>query len=207
MHYEVLDELFEDHIPAEAYADDWDLASLTEAVYHVYGVSLSLTPEEITTFSREALLEHIQSALDSAYADKKQAIGQEQFKGLTRWVTLQVIDKHWKDHLLAMDHLKEGIGLRGYGQKNPLNEYKREGFEMFVDMTNRIKADVVEYLFKVQITNPRRHHDRAATPTPSAHRSPPRELPHGTRGGGERRGQNGPASGGKNRPQCALSLR
>ncbi len=153
MHYEVLDELFEDHIPAEAYADDWDLASLTEAVYHVYGVSLSLTPEEITTFSREALLEHIQSALDSAYADKKQAIGQEQFKGLTRWVTLQVIDKHWKDHLLAMDHLKEGIGLRGYGQKNPLNEYKREGFEMFVDMTNRIKADVVEYLFKVQITN------------------------------------------------------
>ncbi|MEE9150059.1 MAG: preprotein translocase subunit SecA [Candidatus Tectomicrobia bacterium] len=154
MHYEVLDELFEDHIPAEAYADDWDLASLTEAVYHVYGVSLSLTPEEITTFSREALLEHIQSALDSAYADKKQAIGQEQFKGLTRWVTLQVIDKHWKDHLLAMDHLKEGIGLRGYGQKNPLNEYKREGFEMFVDMTNRIKADVVEYLFKVQITNP-----------------------------------------------------
>jgi preprotein translocase subunit SecA len=69
-------------------------------------------------------------------------------------VVLQVIDKHWKDHLLAMDYLKEGIGLRGYGQKNPLNEYKREGFEMFMGMTERIKADAVEYLFKAQVAAP-----------------------------------------------------
>jgi preprotein translocase subunit SecA len=63
-----------------------------------------------------------------------------------------MIDKHWKDHLLAMDHLKEGIGLRGYAQKNPLNEYKREAFSMFVDMTERVKADVIEHLFKVKFT-------------------------------------------------------
>src|SRR5207244_126129 len=62
---------------------------------------------------------------------------EEQYRALERWVVLQVIDKQWKDHLLAMDYLKEGIGLRGYGQKNPLNEYKREAFEMFVAMTER----------------------------------------------------------------------
>ena len=66
---------------------------------------------------------------------------------------LQVIDKHWKDHLLAMDYLKEGIGLRGYGQKNPLNEYKREAYEMFVGMTERIKAEALAYLFKVELTH------------------------------------------------------
>jgi preprotein translocase subunit SecA len=81
-----------------------------------------------------------------------QAIGEEQRCALERWVMLQVIDKHWKDHLLAMDYLKEGIGLRGYGQKNPLNEYKREAYEMFVGMTERIKAEALELLFKVELT-------------------------------------------------------
>ena len=80
------------------------------------------------------------------------AIGEEQHSALERWVMLQVIDKHWKDHLLAMDYLKEGIGLRGYGQKNPLNEYKREAYEMFVGMTERIKAEALELLFKIELT-------------------------------------------------------
>ena len=66
-------------------------------------------------------------------------------------VLLQVVDTHWKDHLLSMDHLKEGIGLRGYGQKDPLIEYKREGFDMFNDMINRIKTDAVERVFKIQL--------------------------------------------------------
>jgi preprotein translocase subunit SecA len=103
--------------------------------------------------SRDALFDHLSAALDAYYSDKRQTIAPEHFEGFQRWVTLQVIDKHWKDHLLAMDHLKEGIGLRGYGQKNPLNEYKREGFEMFIEMTERIKTEVVEYLFKAQFTH------------------------------------------------------
>jgi len=85
---------------------------------------------------------------------KMQAIGEEQRCALERWVMLQVIDKHWKDHLLAMDYLKEGIGLRGYGQKNPLNEYKREAYEMFVGMTERIKAEALELLYKIELTRP-----------------------------------------------------
>ncbi len=96
------------------------------------------------------MIEQVTTALEAYYQEKQQDLDPKEFQGFERWVTLQVIDKHWKDHLLGMDHLKEGIGLRGYGQKNPLNEYKREGFEMFMDMTGRIKIDVVELLFKAQ---------------------------------------------------------
>lgn len=154
MHTEVLEEIFDTSIPAEAYADDWDLEGLTEAVMHQYGLHISLTSEDVATLNRDALFEQIQTSLETYYASKMQEIGAEHFQGLERWVVLQVIDKHWKDHLLAMDYLKEGIGLRGYGQKNPLNEYKREGFEMFMGMTERIKADAVEYLFKAQVAAP-----------------------------------------------------
>ncbi len=163
MHHEVLDELFDTYIPEDAYADDWDLTGLTEGLHQQYGVSIPLTSERVASFNRDALLDHARTALDQAYAAKGQTVGQEQFQGLERWVTLQVIDKHWKDHLLAMDHLKEGIGLRGYGQKNPLNEYKREGYELFLDMTDRIKADITEYLFKAQVTNSA---DTITTPQP-----------------------------------------
>ena len=150
MHGDVLNEIFETYIPPEAYADDWDLEGLKEGIWQQYGVTLEVTAEQVESLSREALVEQVTTALDAYYSEKKQDIDPKEFQNFERWVTLQVIDKHWKDHLLGMDHLKEGIGLRGYGQKNPLNEYKREGFEMFMDMTSRIKADVVELLFKAQ---------------------------------------------------------
>jgi preprotein translocase subunit SecA len=127
----------------------------------------------VAAFSREALFEHVQTTLERHYDAKLHEVGAEQFQALERWVILQVIDKHWKDHLLAMDHLKEGIGLRGYGQKNPLNEYKREGFETFVAMTERIKADAVEYLFKAQLAQPEARplvHQRPRSQRTVAHR-------------------------------------
>jgi preprotein translocase subunit SecA len=148
---EVLDDLLDASLPAAAYADDWDLDGLGEAVYHQFGVRVSLTPEQVASMERGAVAEQIRTRLEAQYATKADEIGADQFQELERWVILQVIDKHWKDHLLAMDHLKEGIGLRGYGQKNPLNEYKREGFDLFMDMTERIKTDVVEFLFKAQV--------------------------------------------------------
>ena len=129
-------------------------AGLTEAVRRQYGVPMPLTPERLADCDREALFEHLRTSLKAHYVAKmQQSIGEEHYSALERWVVLQVIDKHWKDHLLAMDYLKEGIGLRGYGQKNPLNEYKREAFEMFVAMTERIKAEVVEYLFKIELAS------------------------------------------------------
>jgi preprotein translocase subunit SecA len=169
MHGDVLDDIFEAYIPPDAYADDWDLEGLKEGIWQQYGVNLEVTTEQVESLSRDALVEQVTTALETYYHDKQQGIDPKEFQSFERWVTLQVIDKHWKDHLLGMDHLKEGIGLRGYGQKNPLNEYKREGFEMFMDMTNRIKADVVELLFKAQ---PRPHAEAAMT------RRPPRAVAH-----------------------------
>jgi len=153
MSTEVLEELFTTHVPPDSYVDAWNLTGLTESILHQYGVHVPLTPESTADFSRDALFEHVCTCLKAHYVAKMQeSIGEEQYRGLERWVVLQVIDKQWKDHLLAMDYLKEGIGLRGYGQKNPLNEYKREAFEMFVGMTERIKAEAVEYLFKIELT-------------------------------------------------------
>jgi preprotein translocase subunit SecA len=148
----VLEDIFTTYVPADAYIDDWDLAGLTDAIQRQYGVHIALTPENVADFDRDAFLAHLHTRLKAHYTAKMQAIGEEQHGALERWVMLQVIDKHWKDHLLAMDYLKEGIGLRGYGQKNPLNEYKREAYEMFVGMTERIKAEALELLFKIELT-------------------------------------------------------
>jgi preprotein translocase subunit SecA len=153
MYTDLLEGLFTTHVASDAYVDDWDLTGLTEAILRQYGVHIPLTPESVADLSRDALLEHVRTCLNAHYVAKMQgSLGEEQYRALERWVVLQVIDKQWKDHLLAMDYLKEGIGLRGYGQKNPLNEYKREAFEMFVGMTERIKAEAIEYLFKVELT-------------------------------------------------------
>ena len=86
-----------------------------------------------------------------AYEEREARLGPELIRYLERMIMLQVVDGQWKDHLLAMDHLKEGIGLRGYGQKDPLIEYKREGFEMFEAMIERIKQQTIEYLYRVQV--------------------------------------------------------
>jgi preprotein translocase subunit SecA len=152
MHTEVLEGIFDTYVPADAYVDDWDLAGLTDAIQRQYGTHMALSPENVADFDRDTFLEYLHTRLKAHYTTKMQAIGEEQHGALERWVMLQVIDKHWKDHLLAMDYLKEGIGLRGYGQKNPLNEYKREAYEMFVAMTERIKAEALELLFKIELT-------------------------------------------------------
>jgi preprotein translocase subunit SecA len=96
---------------------------------------------------RDAFFEKIKDTYDA----KEREIGEAMMRHLEKMVMLQVVDNLWKDHLLNMDYLKEGIGLRGYGQKNPLNEYKREGFEMFMGMMERIKEEVVDYLFKIKV--------------------------------------------------------
>ncbi|MGH7167824.1 MAG: SEC-C metal-binding domain-containing protein, partial [Nitrospiraceae bacterium] len=99
---------------------------------------------------RDALRDELRERVLHAYQNKEQELGSEFLRYLEKMVLLQVIDHHWKDHLLAMDQLRDGIGLRGYGQKDPLIEYKREGFDMFSAMMDRIKADSLDRLFHVQ---------------------------------------------------------
>jgi preprotein translocase subunit SecA len=100
---------------------------------------------------RDRLIELAHQAAKDVYQKKEEEFGEGTLRYLEKMIMLQSIDHHWKDHLLAVDQLKEGIGLRGYGQKDPRIEYQKEAYQMFVEMLDRIKRDTVEKLFAVQI--------------------------------------------------------
>ncbi|MGD9851889.1 MAG: preprotein translocase subunit SecA [Nitrospirales bacterium] len=142
--------------PEEQYAEEWDLKGLAELIQGQYGLDL-FHPDDMKDMGREGLKEEVIEKLKQAYQAKTQYLIQEQ--GATpelvhyveRTILLQMIDQHWKDHLWGMDQMKDGIGLRGYGQKDPLAEYKREGYDMFAAMMGRIKSDTLERLFKFQL--------------------------------------------------------
>ena len=151
---EVVDSLVDVYSPEDQYPEEWDLTGLTEAAQAQFGVDVSRqedgAPGGLKELGREALRGEIQDRAQHAYRRKEKELGTDLFRYLEKMVLLQVIDHHWKDHLLAMDQLRDGIGLRGYGQKDPLIEYKREGFDMFAAMMGRIKGDTLDRLFHVQ---------------------------------------------------------
>jgi preprotein translocase subunit SecA len=133
-----------------AHVEDWDLGGLTEALHRQFDIKLAPAQfEEVV--SREGLARLVDEAVKERYAERERELGQELMRALERHEMLLVIDTQWKDHLLSIDHLKEGIGLRGYGQRDPLTEYKKEAFDLFQDMVERVKGAVVERLFKVQV--------------------------------------------------------
>jgi preprotein translocase subunit SecA len=135
---------------AGAHPEDWDAAALVEALFRQFDVRMA--PARFTEVaSREGLEELVTAEVKKRREEREQELGSELMRALERHVMLMVIDGQWKDHLLSIDHLKEGIGLRGYGQRDPLTEYKREAFDLFQAMVDRVKAAVVERLFKVQV--------------------------------------------------------
>ncbi|VAW42014.1 Protein translocase subunit SecA, partial [hydrothermal vent metagenome] len=142
-------ETINDHIPAE----DWDWKSVSDRMRDMFGAEIEITEEERLAMDGEALTERLRQEAVKAYEARELEVGSENMRHLERMVLLQVVDSHWKDHLLNMDHLKEGIGLRGYGQKNPLDEYKREGYEMFVDLMESIKQQTVSTMFMVRLVS------------------------------------------------------
>jgi preprotein translocase subunit SecA len=162
----MIEDLFEDSyntfIDPEAYPEDWDVEGLKEWTSSLFSVNMSLNGKnllkinnqqevEIAELTCEDLKERLLKTIKETYGLREKQMGDEKIRWLEKRIMLYVIDTIWKDHLLSMDHLKEGIGLRGYAQKNPLNEYKREGYEMFVEMIERIKQGIMEYLFRVQV--------------------------------------------------------
>ncbi|NOY64797.1 MAG: preprotein translocase subunit SecA [Nitrospirae bacterium] len=145
---DTIDILLDTYCPEDKHQEYWDLKELNDAIYGIFGVRAEDIEDIIGI---EALREKIREDIVKAYEKKEEEIGAELLRYIERIIMLQVVDNQWKDHLLAMDHLKEGIGLRGYGQKDPLVEYKREAYEMFAQMTERIKSEVLTRVFKVQI--------------------------------------------------------
>lgn len=150
---EQIDELLETYCPEQAYSEAWNGTGLSEGLFHQFTLVFDKEEDWFSTMGREALKEEIQTQVRAIYKEKQEAIGEELLHTLEKQIFLRMIDTHWKDHLLAMDSLKEGIGLRGYGQKEPLSEYKKEGFEMFSMMIDRIKRDTIEQLFHVQVVS------------------------------------------------------
>jgi len=145
---------------AQTFADnklppsEWDLKAFEEAVFKQFNFRLRLELDSMDHLNSEALTQMIYDAAVAVYNKKESDIGDADFRRLERIVMLQTIDNLWKDHLLNMDHLKEGVGLRGYAQQDPLIVYKREGFEMFSNMISRVKEEILNVLFRVQIAEP-----------------------------------------------------
>ena len=135
----------------ELHPSDWDLPGLREGLHHQFNLRVDFKAEEMDNLTVDDLVEMASQKITESYDDKERRFGTPMLRQLEKLIMLQTIDSLWKDHLLNMDHLKEGIGLRGYGQKNPLQEYQKEGFEMFEEMIHRIQEDVVQKLFTVEI--------------------------------------------------------
>jgi preprotein translocase subunit SecA len=119
-----------------------------------FNLKLQWSEHERLDLNADRLFEKLLAEVNAAYRRQEEINGEEQMRHLERIILLQMVDTHWKEHLLNMDHLKEGIGLRGYGQKNPLNEYKKEGFNLFLNMIETVKEQTVGTLLRVQIVQP-----------------------------------------------------
>jgi len=149
----ILSNVIDENAPEKAHADEWKLDALFSQIYDLFGVHLE-KEIDAAQLNRHELGEAIFQNLRARYDVKEQILGAPQMRYHERIVMLSVLDGLWKDHLLAMDHLKEGIGLRGYAQQDPLVAYKRESFEMFEGMMLRFQEDTARHLFRMQIIGP-----------------------------------------------------
>jgi preprotein translocase subunit SecA len=136
----------------KALPEDWNHAGISESIFQQFNFRLkSFDQDTLNGLNRDGLAQFIFNEAQSYYNRKGAEFGESDFCHLERIVMLQTVDNLWKDHLLSMDHLKEGIGLRGYAQQNPLIVYKKEGFEMFQDMIHRVKEETIRVLFRIQM--------------------------------------------------------
>jgi preprotein translocase subunit SecA len=157
---EILEEMVDSVLNPDQDPEEWDLKGLEESLYRQFMVRTDLAGLPRDETDPEALKENLWTRVWKAYQEKEARIGPEMMRYFENMIFLQTLDNLWKDHLLNMDHLKEGIGLRGYGQRDPLKEYQKEGYEMFSDLVHRIKEESVGTLFRIQIA--REHRDQEA---------------------------------------------
>jgi preprotein translocase subunit SecA len=153
MRKDVLQGIFRTHVPLNSIDEQWDIAGLEQAFSNEFGVDLSIQGwlDEDENIDEASIYDRILKNFEQAYQAKANMLGDELLVRLEKEITLMILDRHWKEHLAAMDYLRQGIGLRGYAQKNPVQEYKRESFEMFTDMLESINYEVVQALARVQI--------------------------------------------------------
>ena len=147
----ILDYLLDQHLAADINVEEWDLDGFRTAVSAQYGFNATaLAQIDWDGLNRDQIKDELTKKIHEKYENKETAIGSDLMRTHERIIMLQVVDSQWKDHLYAMDHLKEGIGLRGYGQRDPLMEYKKESFSMFEAMWDRVEEEIVRVLFLLQ---------------------------------------------------------
>ncbi|MGP8090668.1 MAG: preprotein translocase subunit SecA [Syntrophobacteraceae bacterium] len=148
---DMLDSIIEQYTAEKSYAEDWNLDGLNTELLRIFGLQPNYTVESLEDMDREALREDMLDRAQKRYEAREQEFSEPIMRDLENYILLQTVDALWKDHLLNMDHLKEGIGLRSYGQQDPLVAYKREGHEMFQQMIDRVKEETLQKLFHIQI--------------------------------------------------------
>ncbi len=148
---DIAEDLVDRFTDPKVHFEDWDLQALAEGLWGQFGIRVNFDGQDSPTPS--SIKDKVVEVALQAYERKTQEISPDIMKQLEKFIMLQAVDNQWKDHLLSMDHLKDGIGLRGYGQRDPLKEYQREGYEMFIDMSQRIKEETVRNLFLVKIAS------------------------------------------------------
>jgi preprotein translocase subunit SecA len=184
----ILGSLLDQYLAEELNAEEWDVDGFRTAISAQYGLdSTTLAKIDWEGLNRNEIREALSKKLHEKYENKEHGIGPDLMRTHERIIMLQVLDSQWKDHLYAMDHLKEGIGLRGYGQRDPLIEYKKESFSMFEDMWDRLEDEIVRILFLLQpvreptfaarpAARPSRLTFNDPTATPSAFEGPQRSI-------------------------------
>jgi preprotein translocase subunit SecA len=153
---DALDQVFHAHIPRESIEEQWDVPGLSEALGEAFGGEWPIQSwlDDDRDLHEETLKRKILQFLVSSYQEKENLVGAENMRQFEKGIMLQTLDGHWKEHLAAMDYLRQGIHLRGYAQKNPKQEYKREAFAMFSGMLDSIKQEVTSLLSRVQVQMP-----------------------------------------------------
>jgi preprotein translocase subunit SecA len=155
MREEVIDGFISRYIPEKAFPEQWETAGLHEEVLRIFGINLPIedwAKEE--GIADEAIRERVTDAVERKMAEKAARHGPEVMRIAEKTLLLQVLDQSWKEHLLALDHLRHGIQLRAYGQRDPLNEYKREAFDMFEQMMTRLNEQITQLLAHIEIRQP-----------------------------------------------------
>ncbi len=165
-------EMVETYCPREQHPDQWNTTQFLAEANAQFGVDMKAAGADPATLGHDQLVEAAVEAVTKRYEEKEKQFTADLMRWLERRIILDVVDSQWKDHLLSLDHLKEGIGLRGYGQKDPLVEFKKEAFVLFEDMMARIDNETIRYLFHIQIQQGEQPPE-ARPPRPEPPRQPP----------------------------------
>src|SRR5579872_1196155 len=151
---ELLADLVDTYCPREQHADQWNIAQLSGEILKQFGLDIKALGIDPLQMDHDTLLDELINKARLRYEEKEKLFGAQMMRWLERHIMLDIVDAQWKDHLLPLDHLKEGIGLRGYGQVDPLVEFKKEGFKLFEEMMGRIDSETVRFLYLMQPARP-----------------------------------------------------